>query len=441
MDKIKWQHPTGNTPKTVALVALGQSRDVYAGAWLQNDLSEAVTTCDEIWTLNRGVNVFNHDLLFVMDHIQGEADKFPRYGASLWKHNKPIITSDNSDGWPNHVYRYPLNEIWDWLRKNIQPQHSNWWHNSLAYIVVYAAFIGVKELRVFGADYADHKNGAVEDGHVNVAYWVGVMERAGLVCMAPEQSGFLGINQRGFVYGYKDNPLVIPANRARFRAMTGQGGTEETTALLSGERQVAETLEEIQPDHRYRYAFAASKVHGMVIDCGSGIGYGSLIMAQQPAVDTIIALEHSRESIDYAESHYDHKKIYYSQEELDGRCLHERYRTGYAANWAVAFELIEHLHDPKPLLQSLPADRLLISVPNENVVPYSPETAPFHQRHYTPFQLQELLTETGWKAVKTWGQHGPMSDVVEFDENCRTIIVEAERWRDSSNTSNIDGDS
>lgn len=437
MAEIKWQHPTGNTPKTVALVALGQSRDVYASAWLQNDLSEAVTTCDEIWTLNRGINVFNHDLLFVMDHIQGEADKFPRYGASLWKHNKPIITSDNSDGWPNHVYKYPLNEIWDWLRKNIQPQHSNWWHNSLAYIVVYAAFIGVKDLRVFGADYADHKNGAVEDGHVNVAYWVGVMERAGLVCMAPEQSGFLGINQRGFVYGYKDNPLSIPANRARFRAMTGQVGTAETTALLSGERQVAETLEEIQPDHRYRYAFAASKVHGVVIDCGSGIGYGSYILAQKPDVETVFALEHSRESIDFAQAHYASPKILHHQSELDGRSCPVRAN----ADWAVAFELIEHLHDPKPLLKSLPAERLLISVPNEKVVPYSPETAPFHQRHYTILQLQELLMEADWYTLKAWGQHGPMSDLVMLDEKCRTIIVEAERWHDSLNTSSTDGDS
>jgi hypothetical protein len=30
-----------------------------------------------------------------------------------------------------------------------------------------------------------------------------------------------------------------------------------------------------------------------------------------------------------------------------------------------------------------------------------------------------------------------MSDVVEFDENCRTIIIEAERWRDSSNTNSM----
>ncbi len=201
-----WRHPTGNNPKTVSLVCLGPSSRNYVSACLGDNLSPAVCAVDETWTLNRGVTLFRHDLAFVMDHIQGEADAYPNYGAALWRHDRPIITSDANEGWPPHVHRYPFAEITHWLDDLINQSHSDWWHNSVAYIVCYAAFIGVKELRVFGADYTNHSNGVVENGHANVAYWVGVMEQVGLVVKPESSSGFLNANQRDYIYGYQNDP-------------------------------------------------------------------------------------------------------------------------------------------------------------------------------------------------------------------------------------------
>ena len=296
---MNWTHPTGKAPKTVNLICLGPSSRAYLGAHMQPDL-DACLEADETWTLNRGATLFPHDLCFVMDHIGGEADKFPRYGASLWRHNKPIITSDNCEGWPNHVHKFPFDEVWHWLRTTVNPMHGNWFHNSVAYVIVYAGFIGVKELRVFGADYGNHSSGVVEDGHPCVAYWTGVMERVGLVCFAPEQSGFLNINQRDWIYGYRDDPRKIPANRARFRAMVGLESVAESTVLLSGERQVSADLCGIQPDHKARYEWAAARIGkgATVLDIGSGIGYGSAILADSGAYH-VIAFERSKESIEY----------------------------------------------------------------------------------------------------------------------------------------------
>ena len=291
---MNWTHPTGKAPKTVNLICLGPSSRAYIGAHMQPDL-DACLEVDETWTLNRGATFFPHDLCFVMDHIGGEADKFPRYGASLWRHNRPIITSDNCEGWPSHVHKFPLDEVWHWLRTTVNPMHGNWFHNSVAYVIVYAAFIGVRELRVFGADYGNHSSGVVEDGHPCVAYWAGVMERVGLVCFAPEQSGFLNINQRDWIYGYRDDPRKIPANRARFRAMVGLESVAESTVLLSGERQVSADLCGIQPDHKARYEWAAARIGkgATVLDIGSGIGYGSAILADSGAYH-VIAFERSK---------------------------------------------------------------------------------------------------------------------------------------------------
>ena len=429
-----WQHPTGIAPKTVTLVCLGPSRNTYIGGLFEHDLAESCIGADEIWTLNRGSNVFRHDLLWVMDHIQGEADKHPRYGASLWHHDKPIITSDNLDGWPAHVHAYPFKAVWNWLIDTVNPMHGDWFHNSVAYIVVYAAFIGVKELRVFGADYASHSSGVVEDGHPCVAYWVGKMEAAGMVVKAPVESHFLGINQRGWIYGYRHDPRNLPSRRKRFRDLIGLPPEADSVDLLSGERQVAPTLAGIQIDHVNRYRWAAQKVQGTVYDLGCGIGYGSAVLADSEGVNKVFAVDRSAESIAYAQQHYARDLIEYAVADLS--------RPGMftlAGDWAVAFELVEHLVDPLPLLRDLPVNHLIISVPNESAVPYSPETAPHHHRHYTRVDLAGLLSDAGWRPVCWRCQMDREGPVIEYREDCRTILIEAQRCLDSSTTTTAIG--
>ncbi len=268
-----------------------------------------------------------------------------------------------------------------------------------------------------------HSSGVVEDGHPCVAYWVGKMEQVGLRVMAPGDSAFLNINQRAWIYGYRDDPRRIPANRARFRAMVGMKADSESTALLSGERQVAPELDGIQADHRERYQWAAAQSSGTVLDIGAGIGYGSAMLADTPGVKLVISFERSAESIEYAQAHYSRDTIAHFSIDLDGYAFNDI----QAAESATAFEIIEHLAHPEPMLKTLPAERLFASVPNESVVPYSPETAPFHQRHYTKDQFQALLEATGWTVSQWYGQHDRESPVEPLTPDCRTLVVEARR--------------
>jgi SAM-dependent methyltransferase len=305
--------------------------------------------------------------------------------------------------------------------------HGDWYHNSVAYIVVYAGFIGVKELRVFGADYSSHSSGVVEDGHPNVAYWVGKMEAVGLKVVAPADSAFLNINQRHWLYGYQNDPRTIPANRARFRAMVGLPADPDSTALLSGERQVASALDGIQPDHKERYALAAGNVNrgDSILDLGCGIGYGASMLASRVgSAGRVVGVERSSEALAFALAHYGRDNIAWKEYDLDGRTLPPTEQTYDAAT---AFEIIEHLANPKPMLASIPAQRLFASVPNEAVIPYSPESAPFHQRHYTSEQFGELLKECGWHVVAWHGQAGPTAPVGPLESTSRTLVVEAIR--------------
>ena len=415
-----WNHPTGKAPKVVTLVCLGPSCREYVNAGLEPDLSAAILGAEETWTLNRGGIPFRHDLLFVMDHLQGEADLNPQYGAALWSHNRPIITSDNAAGWPEQVHLYPFLEVLQWLAEAVKPIHGDWFHNSLAYILCYAAFIGVKELRVFGADYTNHGSGlAVENGHPCVAYWVGALERAGLKVLSAEKSGFLNVHRRDWIYGYQTDPRPEARNRRRaFQTLIGKKSDPE---LYRGERQVASVLSGIATNHvaRYRWATGRFATNQRVLDLGCGCGYGTaLLAADHPSA---IGVDKSGSAIRYAQKHWANGTSAFLCLDLEKDPLPD-------AEVIVAFEILEHV-DAEVVLARLPksATRLLASVPNQTAFPWSPEAAPFHRRHYTKAEFEALLFAAGWTVSAGFGQVGLEPEILPFHEGCRTIIVDATR--------------
>ena len=212
-----WKHPTGKAPKNVVLICLGEStRNDYIGGCMERDSPQWLLDADERWTLNRGTLIYRHDLAFALDYLDGESAFYPAYAAQLWNHDKPLITS-HAEGWPNHIHEYPFKEMWNWLIKDVKPNHQDWLINSVPLIAIYAAMIGVQSLTIFGADYTLHNQ--KEDGAANLAYWAGVLERVGMTIKAPDSSQLLGANQRGFVYGYHPDADPRPAaveRRARF---------------------------------------------------------------------------------------------------------------------------------------------------------------------------------------------------------------------------------
>jgi hypothetical protein len=217
---MNWTHPTGKQPKNVVLVCLGHSHQNYIAAAMDRETPDWLLNADEVWTLNRGALVLKHDLAFVLDYLDGEAAHFPGYASMLWKHDRPLITS-KAIGWPGHVYEYPFDSLWGWLTLTVRPGHQTWLINSVPLILIYAAWIGVKTLTIFGADYQGHSQ--QEDGHACLAYWTGMMEHQGLQVKVPDTTQLLGANRR-YVYGYPVDADPRPdavARRQRFQDLIG----------------------------------------------------------------------------------------------------------------------------------------------------------------------------------------------------------------------------
>ncbi len=189
----------------------------------------------------------------------------------------------------------------------------------------------------------------------------------------------------------------------------------------AGERQTAKNLKEIRRDHVARYEWVVRRLDNSstIIDACCGVGYGSNIMAK--GGHTVTGIDISSDAIEYARKHWNHARVTFAKGDL---C---KGRTFKNCDIAIAFECIEHIEDPRPMLRALrkTASVLFASVPNEDVFPWMQNglTAAHHFRHYTKGQFKTLLNECGWYVVEWWGQAGPESEV-EAVVNGRTLIAE-----------------
>ena len=185
------------------------------------------------------------------------------------------------------------------------------------------------------------------------------------------------------------------------------------------ERQYG-ALEVIRVDHKARYHFAVNHLNenDIVLDAACGCGYGSFILSGK--ANHVFSIDNSKEAIQYAKKHYYAHNISYLQQEMP---VDPEYILT-PVDTTICFETIEHVLDPLTMLKQFRniSEKLICSVPNEEKMPFSQERFPFHHRHYTKQEFNELLVAAGWRAIEWLGQEDAFSRV-QPKVNGRTLVA------------------
>jgi hypothetical protein len=210
----EWRHPTGRTPRSVLVVALGPTKQGLLELTTRHEPPPDVMDVDEVWGMNGGVNHMAgrvaYDLLWIMDHLDGEEAKEPRYGELIrrWidRHGAPVITSQAGTwGLNSRVHEYPLRQVMDTFGRD----DAAYFHNSVPYVLAYALWIGVERLVLWGADYSHEALKHREDDRANAEYWVGYCRARGMKIQVPADTTLLNTDRGFWFYGYRDQPLHL----------------------------------------------------------------------------------------------------------------------------------------------------------------------------------------------------------------------------------------
>lgn len=184
---------------------------------------------------------------------------------------------------------------------------------------------------------------------------------------------------------------------------------------LQGERQYPKVFNEAAADHQERYHLALRfiKRDDVVLDAACGVGYGSHYIATNSGCRQVVAVDVSDSALDWARRYYSSDKVVYCKADLSTDFSTLLPVTQYDV--ITCFETLEHLKEDRIFLRRIrellkPDGVLLISAPNEDVIPhnknpfYKGGVNPFHFRHYTTAELAKLAEDCGLYPIDYYTQ-------------------------------------
>lgn len=201
------------------------------------------------------------------------------------------------------------------------------------------------------------------------------------------------------------HPLASPATNEALLTTT------HDFSLKSGERQFAATLTDIRGDHVNRYAFGLKHLEtaGFGLDVFCGNGYGSYMAAQEG--HHMLAMDASAEALAVANENYAADTVYFARKLWPFDLPAETF------DFCFCLESIEHVQNGGAFLNAIykalkPGGILILSTPNQDLMPFVPEQHKFHIRHYTEKESFDLLKQRKMEVI-TWGGQ----DVYDIHKN------------------------
>lgn len=197
------------TPRIIAIVAMGTSREQYISECLEK--SSRWQVADETWAINAMAGVIQHDRAIIMDRLsyfasaaRDENKALDGYRDWLHKHQGPIYTSELDPDFPGAVL-YPLQEVLDDLG-------FSYFNNTCAYALALAIHMRPKMIKLYGMDFTYKENrGFAEAGRACVEYWISVAISRGIKVYLPKTTTLCDSSLGRPLYGYSNPPDVKTA--------------------------------------------------------------------------------------------------------------------------------------------------------------------------------------------------------------------------------------
>jgi GT2 family glycosyltransferase/ubiquinone/menaquinone biosynthesis C-methylase UbiE/glycosyltransferase involved in cell wall biosynthesis/peptidoglycan hydrolase CwlO-like protein len=185
----------------------------------------------------------------------------------------------------------------------------------------------------------------------------------------------------------------------------------------TGERfipQETDPFDELAVEHQQRYQSVKNLVRGkVVLDAGSGEGYGAYSLAETAA--RVVGIDISEEAIDNARATYQRQNLEYRVGSVDALRFEDR-----SFDVVVSFEVIEHLEEGVQAAFLREARRVLkrsgilvISTPNKAV--YSDPTHHhnrFHKKEFYIDEFESFLRQT-FPRISLFGQSWAISSILQ----------------------------
>lgn len=166
--------------------------------------------------------------------------------------------------------------------------------------------------------------------------------------------------------------------------------------------------------HLDRYFLIRQFCYGTVVDCASGVGYGSYIIQTNQDVKKVYGLDISDTAVAHAKREFTTHKTVFEAIDMDDFCE--------PADVLVSIETIEHLDDPRQiarLAERTQAKDLIVSFPTKK------------STHFNPYHIYDLYTDDLKKIFSNYRHINTISigqevDIVFFTRR-HDIDVAAER--------------
>ena len=161
------------------------------------------------------------------------------------------------------------------------------------------------------------------------------------------------------------------------------------------------------PAHVARYEHAASQLADrmvrLIIDAGSGVGYGAFILAQRCPNAEVWAIERNPVLRGFAAIHYARQNIRWIVGDLEQPW--PLLPTSGSVDAVVCLETVERFKDPTQLLTDFgralrPGGLLILSTPHK------PQGNPYHAREYMLAEVEDALEGNGFEILSEQEQRG-----------------------------------